>query len=117
MEVACCATFISHLLCMNAVKHVDVISRKYGVLTAMLLCYVAEFDTEHWNIDKIYSVWRKNKPSRSTFSQILSEMEALNWIDKELGAKKSEVYIFVDRAKIIAEVGLLPEFGKSPGKE
>ena len=83
----------------------------------MLLCYVAEYEPDHWNIDKIYSVWRKNNPSRATFSQILSEMESLNWIDKRLGAKKSEVYIVVDRSKLVDEVGLLPKFGKNPADD
>lgn len=92
----------------------DVVSRKYGVMTAMLLCFVKEQQKTGWNIEQIISAWRRQKPSRSTFTQILTEMEGLGWVEKYPGDKKSEIVLQINAEKIRQDIGLRDDFGQTP---
>lgn len=89
----------------------DLVNRKFGVMTAMLLCFVDRQNRSDWNIDTIFSAWRIRKPSRSTFSQIIYDMESVGWVKKLPGAKKSEVILDIDSETIIEDIGLKYDFG------
>lgn len=91
----------------------DIVTRKFGVMTAMLLCLVAKQEKADWNIDAIFHAWRRRKPSRSTFTQIITDMEVVGWIKKVAGAKKSEVFLEISLDLIIKEIGLRADFGES----
>ena len=92
-------------------KIADLVNRKFGVMTAMLLCFVDRQNRSKWNIDRIFGAWRTRKPSRSTFSQIIYDMESVGWVKKLPGTKKSEYILAVDSKKIIDDIGLKPDFG------
>ena len=94
----------------------DIVTRKFGVMTAMLLCFVAKQGKADWNIDAIFHAWRRRKPSRSTFTQIITDMEAVGWVRKVAGAKKSEVFLEINPELIIEEIGLKVDFGESATK-
>ena len=91
-----------------------IVARKYGVMTAMLLCFVAEQQKADWNIDQIFSAWRRRKPSRSTFTQILTEMQAVGWVDKYPGTKRSEIFLQINATKMRQDIGLRGDFGQTP---
>lgn len=92
----------------------EIVSRKYGVMTAMLLCFVAEQQKTDWNIDQIFSAWRRRKPSRSTFTQILTEMQDVGWVNKYPGAKKSEIFLQIHAEQMRQDIGLKDDFGRKP---
>ena len=91
----------------------DLVTRKFGVMTAMLLCFVARQGKHDWNIDTVFSAWRRKKPSRSTFTNIINDMESVGWVDKIPGEKKSEVYLKIHVEKMVVEIGLKIDFGSS----
>ena len=95
----------------------DIVTRKFGVMTGMLLCFVAKQEKADWNIDAIFHAWRRRKPSRSTFTQIITDMEAVGWVKKVAGAKKSEVFLEINPDLIIEEIGLKVDFGESATDE
>jgi len=82
--------------------------KKYSYLVCLLLVYVAKYGLRGSTQDAIYDAWRKNKPSRSTFTNLLKDLEQIGIIERRQGRKKSSVEIKVLSNQLIYFVGLKP---------
>ena len=54
----------------------------------------------HINLEKIYALWLKSRPSRSTFATLITDMNDLGWIDKREGTKRSAFELRIDAKAI-----------------
>ena len=74
----------------------------------LLLVYVAKYGLRASTQEGIYDAWRKNKPSRTTFSKLIKELEEIGVIERVRGRKKSSIQVKIDQARLIHFVGLKP---------
>ena len=68
-----------------------VLSKRYAWYAILLMSIIDEMDIE-LTLDDYYSVWRKHKPSRSTFSGLVSDLERSGLIKKSIGIKKKSSF-------------------------
>ena len=71
-------------------------ARKHSYLMCLLLVYVAKYGLRVSNQEAIYDAWRKNKPSRTTFINLLKELEGLGVLTRVRGRKKSSIRLEID---------------------
>lgn len=82
--------------------------KKHSYLLCLLLVYVAKYGLRGSTQDAIYDAWRKNKPSRSTFTNLLKDLEQIGIIERGQGRKKSSVEIKVLSNQLVYFAGLKP---------
>ena len=82
--------------------------KKHSYLLCLLLVYVAKYGLRGSTQDAIYDAWRKNKPSRSTFTNLLKDLEQIGIIERGQGRKKSSVEIKVLSNQLVYFAALKP---------
>ena len=86
------------------------LSKRYSLFLCYLLLYIDSFDDVVLNLEKIYAIWLKSRPSKTTFATLISDMDDLGWIDKQEGAKRSSFVLKIKRKKILDALQMKPSF-------
>lgn len=84
------------------------ISKRYAVLLCYLLILVADSDVDQLNLEKIYSLWKRANPSRSTFANLITDLSDLGWIEKKPGVKRSSFELKIHKSIIRDALQLKP---------
>ena len=84
------------------------LSKRYAVLTCYLLLAVDQYEFDH-TLESLYATWKTNKPSRSAFVNLIADLEAIGWITKVAGKKKSSRKLLIDSRAIREALLLDPE--------
>ena len=75
------------------------LSKRYSLVVCYLLLAIDELKQNH-TLESLYSTWKTNSPSRSAFVNLIADLEAIGWIDKVEGEKKSARKLLVDSSAI-----------------
>jgi len=83
--------------------------RNYSYLAMMLLFYVSKYPSSQHTQNALFMAWKKHKPSRITFSEILMEAEHIDWITRVPGIKRSSRLIKANGNQLISDAALADE--------
>lgn len=76
------------------------LSKRYSLILCYLMLMIDQMEDQALNLEKIYALWLKSRPSRSTFATLITDMNDLGWIDKREGTKRSAFELRIDAKAI-----------------
>lgn len=80
--------------------------RNHSYLAMMLFFYVSKYPAPQHTQEALFMAWKKHKPSRAKFVEILIDAEHLGWLSREAGEKRNSKLIKVDGIKLISDGAL-----------
>ena len=80
----------------------------------LVLIAVDESETTY-NLDGLYNCWRRYKPSRSAYLNLIKDLEHLGWISKVKGVKKSERRLIINAKAIRSALFIDPNITFTDG--
>lgn len=86
------------------------ISKRYALLLCYLVLLIAETKGKNFNLEKVYSLWLKSRPSRTTFANLIGDLKELQWVEKSRGLKRSAYELKIDKKAILEALQLKPNF-------
>ena len=80
--------------------------RNHSYLAMMLFVYVYKYPAPQHTQEALFMAWKKHKPSRARFVEILIDAEHLGWLSREAGEKRNSKLIKVNGIRLITEGAL-----------
>ena len=84
------------------------LAKRYALLLCYLVLFVSEHEEQNDNLEQIYALWLRMRPSRSTFAALVRDMHDVGWIEKRPGSKRSAFELVVHKTKILDVLQMKP---------
>ena len=83
------------------------LSKRYAALLAYFLTGLSQYETT-WGMEPIYSAWRRQRPSRSTFASLIDDLHELGWIRKTPSPEKRSAFVIIIQPDLLRQGLMLP---------
>lgn len=83
------------------------LSKRYAALLAFFLTGLSQCETT-WGMEQIYGAWRRQRPSRSTFANLIDDLHELGWIIKTPSPEKRSAFVVIIQPELLRRGLMLP---------
>ena len=83
------------------------LSKRYAALLALFFASVSHYSTT-LGMEPIYASWRRQRPSRTTFTTLIDDLHDLGWIETAKSPEKRSAYVVHIRPRLIRYGLMLP---------